>query len=107
MTAPRLEIRLDRIRHNAQSLIERLARRGITVTAVTKAILGSPEVARELLAAGASALGDSRIENIEGMRAAGITAPITLIRTPMLEVSPPSLSERYVGSQERQIQRSG
>lgn len=84
MTAPRLEIRLDRIRHNAQSLVESLARRGIAVTAVTKATLGSPEVARELLAAGASALGDSRIENIEAMRAAGITAPITLIRTPML-----------------------
>lgn len=84
MTAPRLEIRLDRIRHNARSLVELLGRRGIGVTAVTKATMGSPEVARELLAAGVRAIGDSRIENIEAMRGAGIDAPMVLIRTPML-----------------------
>ncbi len=84
MTAPRLEIRLDRIRHNARSLVDRLAPRGIAVTAVTKATLGSPQVARELLTAGASAIGESRIENIEAMRLAGVTATMVMIRTPML-----------------------
>ncbi len=84
MTAPRLEIRLDRIRHNARSLVDMLGGRGIGVTGVTKATMGSPEVARELLAAGVQAIGDSRIENIEAMRRAGIDAPMVLIRTPML-----------------------
>lgn len=84
MTAPRLEIDLDRIHHNARTLVERLAARGIAVTAVTKATLGSPEVARVLVAAGVSAIGDSRIENIERMRRAGIDARMVLIRSPML-----------------------
>ena len=49
MTAPRLEIRLDRIHHNARTLVDRLGRPGHRVTGVTKATLGSPEVARALL----------------------------------------------------------
>lgn len=84
MNAPRLDIDLDRIGHNARSLVDRLVSRGIAVTGVTKAVLGSPEVARELLRAGVTTLGDSRIENIEAMRHAGIRAEMTLIRSPML-----------------------
>lgn len=84
MTAPRLEIDLDKIQHNACTLVERLATRGISVTGVTKATLGSPEIAQALLRAGVNGLGDSRIENIEAMRRAHITTPMTLIRSPML-----------------------
>ena len=51
---------------------------------MTKATLGSPEIARELLAAGVTSLGESRIENVERLRGAGITAEITLIRSPMM-----------------------
>ena len=51
---------------------------------MTKATLGSPEVARELLAAGVESLGESRVENVERLRGAGITAPIMLIRSPMV-----------------------
>ena len=84
MSAPRLEIDLDKIHHNALTLVRRLARHGISVSGVTKASLGSPQIARTLLHAGVCALGDSRIENIETMRAARVGAPMTLIRTPML-----------------------
>jgi ornithine racemase len=84
VSAPRLEIRLDRIHHNAATLVARLARQGIGVTGVTKAVLGNPEVARVLLAAGVGALGESRIEGIEALRRAGIDARIVLIRSPML-----------------------
>jgi predicted amino acid racemase len=84
MTGPRLEIDLDKIYHNARTLVQRLAERGISVTGVTKATLGSPEIARALLRAGVSGLGDSRIENIETMRRAGIPASMTLIRSPMV-----------------------
>jgi predicted amino acid racemase len=79
-----LEIDLDKIYHNARTLVQRLANRGISVTAVTKATLGSPEIARSLLQAGASGLGDSRIENIEAMCHANVAASMTLIRSPML-----------------------
>ena len=84
MTAPRLQIDLDKIHHNARTLVEQLAERGISVTGVTKATLGSPEIASVLLRAGVSALGDSRIENIEAMRRADVPASMTLIRSPML-----------------------
>jgi predicted amino acid racemase len=91
MTAPRLEIDLDKIQHNARTLVDRLGARGISVTGVTKAALGAPEVAAALIRAGVRSLGDSRIENIATMRKAGITAPIMLIRSPM-----PSPSEQVV-----------
>jgi len=84
VSAPRLEIRLDRIGHNAQALVQRLGPLGIRVCGVTKATLGSPEIARELLAAGATSLGESRIENVESLRQAGITAQIALIRSPLI-----------------------
>ncbi len=84
MTAPRLEIDLDKIRHNARTLVKRLGNRGISVTGITKATLGSSEIAIALIEAGVSGIGDSRIENIEAMRRAGIEAPMTLIRSPML-----------------------
>ena len=84
MTAPRLEIDLDKIHHNARTLVERLADRGISVTGVTKATLGSPEIACVLLQAGVSSLGDSRIDNIEAMRSARVPASMALIRSPML-----------------------
>ncbi len=91
MTAPRLEIDLNKIHHNARTLVERLAERGISVTGVTKATLGSPNIAGALLSAGVSGLGDSRIENIESMRRAHVTASMSLIRSPM-----PSQAERVV-----------
>ncbi len=91
MSAPRLEIRLDRIHHNAKTLVDQLALRGIGVIGVTKATLGLPEVARELVSAGVTRLGDARIENIEAMRRAGIGCEFTLIRSPMI-----SQAERVV-----------
>lgn len=84
MSTPRLEVDLDQIRHNTSVLVARLADRGISVTGVTKATMGSPLVARAFLAAGVTAVGDSRIENIARMRAAGIDATMVLIRSPML-----------------------
>ena len=84
MSAPRLEIDLQKIHHNANTLVKRLKTCGISVTGITKATLGCPEITKTLLDAGVSTLGDSRIENIEKMRKAGVTKPITLIRSPML-----------------------
>ncbi|MDH5637168.1 MAG: alanine/ornithine racemase family PLP-dependent enzyme [Nitrospinota bacterium] len=84
MTTPRLNIDLDKIRHNASSLVKLLSSKGISVTGVTKATLGSPEIAGALLNAGVTGLGDSRIENIKAMHIAGVSAPMTLTRSPML-----------------------
>ncbi len=93
MTAPRLEIDLEKIQHNARVLVQRLAPHGVSVTGVTKACLGSPEIAGAMVRAGVQGIGDSRIENIEAMRRAGIQAPMTLIRSPM-----PSQTDRIVAA---------
>jgi predicted amino acid racemase len=84
VTAPRLEIDLGAIAHNTRTLVDRLAPKGIRVTGVSKAALGSPGVASAMLYGGATGLGDSRIENLARLRAAGIATPLTLIRSPML-----------------------
>src|SRR6187401_2741246 len=93
MSAPRVEVDLDKVGHNARTLVDRLGRRGVSVTGVTKATLGSPEVARTLVDAGVARLGDSRVENLERLRRAGVDAAMTLIRSPM-----PSQVDRVVAA---------
>jgi predicted amino acid racemase len=84
VTAPRIEIDLDKIEQNTRVLADRLARVGIGVTGVTKAALGSPGVGAAMLRGGARGLGDSRVPNL--VRLAGLDGSTsrTLIRSPML-----------------------
>ncbi len=84
MSAPRLEIRLDHLHHNACSLKRQLAAHGIAITGVSKASLGLPEIVRTWAAAGIASIGEPRIETIEALIAAGISTPMLLIRSPML-----------------------
>lgn len=84
MRAPRLEIHLEHLRHNASTLVDRLGRQGITVTAVSKATLGLPELVRTWVAAGVQSIGESRIDTIEALSRSGIAVPMLLIRSPML-----------------------
>jgi predicted amino acid racemase len=84
MSSPRLELDLARIAHNATLLVARLGARSITVTGVTKAAMGSPELGQALVRAGIRTLGDSRIDNLERLRAAGVPAILALLRAPML-----------------------
>lgn len=84
MTCPRIEVDLSKIRANTQTLVRRLAPRGIAVTGVNKGVCGHPAIARAMLDGGASGLAEARIENVQGLRAAGLTSPTTLIRTPMM-----------------------
>jgi predicted amino acid racemase len=91
MPAPRIEIELDKLVHNARKLTALYGSRGIRVTAVTKGVCGSPRIASALLNSGIRSLGDSRIANIQKMREAGIDAQFILIRSPM-----PSEVERVV-----------
>ena len=83
MNAPRLNIDLSTISHNARVLVDLLAPSGIQVAGISKAVCGSPDVAAAMLRGGAARIGDSRVENVTRLRVAGITAPLTLIRSPM------------------------
>lgn len=83
MLAPRIEIELDKLAHNAHKLTALYASKGICVTAVTKGVCGSPRIASTLLNSGIRSFGDSRIANIQKMREAGLDAQFILIRPPM------------------------
>lgn len=84
MNAPRLEIALDSLTHNARTLVDRLSLKGIRVAGVAKATLGSPEVAAAMVRGGVTGLADSRLENLTRLHTAGFGVPLTLIRSPML-----------------------
>ncbi|SNT36564.1 alanine/ornithine racemase family PLP-dependent enzyme [Antarctobacter heliothermus] len=84
MSCPRIEVDLSKIRRNTQTLVKRLGLRGIGVTGVTKAVCGHPALGQAMLDGGAEGLADARISNVQRLRAAGMTGPITLIRSPML-----------------------
>jgi len=91
MPAPRVEIELDKLIHNARKLTALYGSKGIHVTAVTKGVCGSLRVASALFKSGIRSFGDSRIANIQKMREDGIDAQFILIRSPM-----PSEVERVV-----------
>ena len=95
--SPRIEIDLAKIEHNTRDLVTLLAHQGISVTGITKATLGLPEVAEAMIAGGVARIGDSRIANLERLREAGITTPMMLIRSPT-----PDECERAVAAAVRQ-----
>jgi len=84
-----LTIDLRKIEDNARTVATAMS--GVSITGVTKVTCGSPEVARAMLAGGVSAIGESRLENVERMRAAGIAGPFWLLRSPT-----PALAEKTV-----------
>jgi len=85
LTKAVVTVDLKKVRDNARRVVSHLP--GIDVVAVTKVTCGSPQVGRALLAGGARALGESRLENAERLRDAGITAPIWLLRAPTPELA--------------------
>lgn len=82
MSSPRLRVDLEKIVHNTRRTIAISRSLGFEVMGVTKGAGGLPEVARAMLAGGVESLGDSRLDNIDRFRKAGIKAPITLLRSP-------------------------
>lgn len=84
-----LSVHLGKIVENARTVVRALP--GVDVVGVTKVTCGTPEVADAMLAGGVRAIGESRLENIERMRSAGIEADFWLVRA-----STPDLAEDAV-----------
>jgi predicted amino acid racemase len=84
MAAPCLTIDLDKIEHNTRCIVALCSEHGIEVAGVTKVTCGHPEVAKAMLRGGVSAIADSRLENIQRLRAAGIQTSWMLLRIPPL-----------------------
>lgn len=95
----RVTVDLTKVAENSERVVANLP--GIEVVAVTKVTCGTPQVARAMLAGGARALGESRLENIERLRAAGIRVPIWLLRaaTPETAEDAVRLAEVSVASE--------
>ncbi len=80
---PRIEISLSQIRDNARILCELYGQKGISVMGVSKAVLGEPSIAEAMVQGGVRFMADSRLENIQKMKDAGISAQFVLLRTPL------------------------
>ena len=87
MPAPRVVIDLDIIAENTRKVATGLGE-GVAIFGVTKATCGSPLVARAMLRGGAVGLADSRLDNVQRMRNAGITAPMLMLRIPSVSEAP-------------------
>ncbi len=94
----RLEIDLGAIGDNARAVVERCAAHGLRVVGVTKGCCGQPAVARAMLDGGVVMLGDSRLDHVRRMRAAGIAAEMMLLRLPC-----PSRAEEVVALTEASL----
>ncbi|MES9957930.1 MAG: alanine/ornithine racemase family PLP-dependent enzyme [Sedimenticola sp.] len=95
MTYPYLTIDLEKIEHNARTIVRLCADHGIEVTGVTKVTCGSPQIARAMIRGGVGSIADSRFENIRRLREAGIEVPLMLLRLPPLT----GVSEAVAGAQ--------
>ena len=80
---PRVEISLSQIRENTKKLSELYMQQGISLMGVTKAVLGEPSIAKAMIQGGVKFIADSRIENIQKMKSAGISTQFVLLRTPL------------------------
>lgn len=80
--ALRLVVNLEAIVENTRNTMDLCRSYGVEVMGVTKGVSGLPRVAKAMVQGGIRALGDSRLKNIARMQAAGLTEPMTLIRSP-------------------------
>ncbi len=74
---------MPQIRDNARMLSELYGQKGISIMGVSKAVLGEPSIVKAMINGGVEFIADSRIENIEKMKAAGISTQFVLLRTPL------------------------
>jgi len=79
---PRLEININKIKHNAKTLKEEFAKKGITITPVLKGVAGSPEIANAILECGINTIAVSLVQHIKKMKEFGVKAEFLLTRLP-------------------------
>jgi ornithine racemase len=81
---PRIDIHLDKLAHNAEQIVGLYKSKNVMVTVVTKGVCGSVEIANTLVKIGIHSIGESYLQNIAKMRAAGVQTKFMLLRSPML-----------------------
>ena len=78
-----LVIKIDSVWKKSKKLSELYMQKGISLMGVTKAVLGEPSIAKAMIQGGVKFIADSRIENIQKMKSAGISTQFVLLRTPL------------------------
>lgn len=81
---PQLEIDLQKLKHNIETIVEKCGERGINVAGVIKGFNGIPEMTKVYNETGCSSIATSRIEQIIEAQKAGVKGPFGMIRVPML-----------------------
>ncbi len=84
MPNPCVTVDLGKLTHNTRLAVDMCRQAGLSVMAVTKAFCADPRIAGAMLAGGVEWLSDSRVQNLERMRRAGLDAPLCMLRLPML-----------------------
>jgi predicted amino acid racemase len=84
VTRPSVSVDLGKIERNARAIVKLCAEHGISVTGVTKCTCGLPEVARAMLRGGVVGIGESRMQNVRRLEAAGVRTAYTMLRVPPL-----------------------
>lgn len=79
---PRIDIYLNKIKHNASTLLEYCRPFNLSTAAVTKGFCGKYEIAEVLVEAGVKYLADSRLENFVKMK--DLPLEKILLRLPMI-----------------------
>jgi len=91
MRFPILRIDLSAIRRNVRRMVRIGRAQGFELTGITKGVAGDPEIAQIFVDEGVPSLGDSRLENLRRLRAAGIDEPLWLIRSPAPDEAGPAV----------------
>lgn len=82
MSFPKIEVDLQKLKHNVSVLVNLCKKNGIDVAGVTKVFCGNPEIAKVYAESGVRYFADSRIENLIKLKE--INLPKILIRIPMI-----------------------
>lgn len=84
MSGPIITADLKKIEDNTKIIVDFCGESNIDVIGVSKVTCGMPSVAKAMINGGVKGIGESRIENINRLRASGINHPVTLLRIPPL-----------------------
>ncbi len=102
MAYPEIVIDRAKLTHNSKVICSKAREQGIQISGVTKACLADEHVARAMVAGGVAELADSRLENLEKLKALDLGVPLTLLRIPGLsqvrgtvELADTSLNSQY------------
>lgn len=79
---PRIEINLDKIKHNAKTIKNLCAQKGIQVTGVVKGVCANLEIVNAFIEAGITNLGVSKVAHLEKIKKATKDTTLMFMRSP-------------------------